>query len=212
MHLNFSEFYTTQPVLPQVLSLYSHNCVNFLTANREFEKGNLHNALQLLKDEGSLDENLLKALIYLKANSVNKALNAVKKAIFIVNKYHSHFHFLGFDLNMAAFKRTGEEVYFKKAEFLYKPGLVSGEEVNFVPLQEERNLCIFKNIEASTIESVEAEHYNFHVSAAAAHFLHGLCYKFLTKPEIARVEFEKALKMEPKNPFNSVILKYLKNT
>lgn len=126
-------------------------------------------------------------------------------------------------------------LFLEKAEFLYKHGFAKGidfkspEDFKKDLLPKNKNICIFneshllqkingacdlyekrdfaqslKQFE-SIFEENEVEHYSYHIFLSNQHYLRGLCFEILGMQEVARVDFEKALLMERKNPFNSQI-------
>lgn len=131
--------------------------------------------------------------------------------------------------------------FVKKAEFLYFHGLKNGLEFKEVRdfendmLPKFQDLCIFKGnglmkiIEdgmrfykmedynrsfaffQNILEENERQHFAYHIFLAHQHFHRGLCFEILGKPEIAIVDYEKALKMDTKNPNNDKIQTALKN-
>jgi tetratricopeptide (TPR) repeat protein len=172
----------------------------------------------LQKDEKDIDLNLALACYYFNEGLLDKALELLNKCVYISNSYHCYFHYFGFNLGMKIWEKTGDEEFRKRAEFLYP----RGEQIMEDFLPPYKDICIFKystcfkgffsnNIITlkEAFERSEREHFAYHLVSADIFFLRGLVWKYKNRPEIAKVDFEKALKMEGQNPKNELIRKEL---
>lgn len=130
--------------------------------------------------------------------------------------------------------------YENRAKFLYKIGYehsfkfksISDFEKDLLPFNE-LSLCIFKespshielnrgfkiykqnqlegfNIFNEILKKSEEEHYKYHIFMANLYYLHGLALTFTGDKGFAKMEFEKALNMEPTNSFNFIIKRHMK--
>ena len=179
----------------------------------------LEELLAMLKEDGkNIDINLAIALFYYHNNVGEKAMKFANECVFISNSYHSYFHYFGFNLGMKIYEQTKEEEFKNKALFFYPRGGEPSED--FLP--SYKNLCIFEGSDLhksfysndvavlkEAFKKSSTEHLLYHIVSADIFLLRGLLWKEFNKPEIARVDFEKALKMEPKNPKNALIKREL---
>ncbi len=209
IYQNLSQEYKVKEVL---LERGEFKVENFLYTN--LEQLNLKESLEI--DDKNIDLNLALACHYYNKNALEKSLKLLNKCVYISNSYHCYFHYFGFNLGMKIWSKTGEDFYKKKAEFLYPNGGDISEE--FLPAYKD--VCIFRESTCfrlffseridclkTAFERSEEEHLTYHLLSADVFFLRGLIWRDLNKPEIAKVDFEKALKMESKNPKNDIILK-----
>ena len=224
------EGFVGKPRTFEILNLYSNQDATFLNGVQFYKEGSFKQSLEVFsqaskKEPGNLDYILALATCLLTIGSLNEALLQAHKAVNLVNKYHCHFHYFGFNLCMKIAKLAQEpEEFLKRAEFLYPEGFKTLMEPNIKgdALPEFKDLCIFlnsttqkmceeENLEAflKALEISEEEHFNYHLIASQAHFIRGMIFKLQKSPEIAKIEFEKALKMEAKNPYKHLILKEL---
>lgn len=230
MYFNLSDWsiethYSKAIQLP-ALNLYNQNNSQFLHAIKLYSEGKYQEVIQTINAiEEDVDYNLLLASCYFQLNSINKALEFANKAIFICNSYHALFHYFGFNISINLYNSTRERKYLEKAEFLYKEGMKEdltkwrNPMIDAIAGSFQKDLCIFSNSKvmmlASTREGLlqaftesNLQHYSFHLSYALAHFIRGLCFLRFNKKEVANIEFEKAINMEPKNPMNSEFNKH----
>jgi tetratricopeptide (TPR) repeat protein len=130
------------------------------------------------------------------------------------------------------------EKYTNKARFFYNEGYKSATNTLQKTMKDclppFKDVCIFKesSLEQNIIKAEEfyiacqyemalkefyyilqineEQHFKYHLHAAELHFNRGMCFKILGSSEIARVDFEKALKMESNNPNHDKIFQEMK--
>jgi tetratricopeptide (TPR) repeat protein len=209
---------TAKPKM-ELFNLYSKEDSIFLKACEIFEAGFHEKASEifselLVKEPENIDYAFAFSVCNFHLHSLEKTILLLNKCVFISNSYHCYFHYFGFNLCMNLFKKTGEEKFFERAKFLYPEGLKSSENLENEALPSFKNLCIFQDSKTRKLPEMEAfevsekEHYEYHLLTAKIYFLRGLCFQMKGKLEIAKVDFEKALNMENKNPFNETIKKH----
>ena len=214
-HFNISQTFLINEQLYKKLIIKPANLYSQLSPNLTLQ--DLINKLKL--DVKNLDINLAIANFYYQDNSLKKALDFANKSVLISNSYHSYFHYFGFNIATKIYKQNNQNKYKDQALFFYPHGTQIEE--SFLP--PYKNLCIFENsdlhknfysydidILKQTFEQSCEEHLRYHLITADIFLLRGMIWKELNKPEIARVDLEKALKMELKNPKNDLIKLELK--